>query len=70
MLPVIPLIAGLTALLGSGTLIWYYRLSESDRQKADHLASGYASELFGKPFDQLSSEEAERVRSLTQRHFN
>ena len=70
MLPLVPIIAGLAALCGSGTLVWYYNLSDADKRQADQLAAEYAFEHFGKTLDQLDREEATHVSAMTRRHFD
>ena len=68
MRPVIPLLA-LLGIVGSvGTLCWYGCLSETQKEEADRIAGEYASLMFGKALDELTSSEAAQVRSLTLRH--
>ena len=70
MIPFIPLLA-LIGIIGSGgAMIWYYQLSEEDKRKADKIAAGYATTLFGKAVHQLNDAQARRVHGLTKRHFD
>jgi hypothetical protein len=65
----IRIMAGLVTLLGGGTLAWYSSLSEEEKQKADGLASEYASRFYNIAVDQLSDTQADDVNGQVQRHF-
>jgi hypothetical protein len=63
MIPLIPLLSGLAALFGGGTLVWYYQMGEAQRQEADRIAW----ERFNKSVGQLTHDEAQEVHSLAGR---
>ncbi len=69
MFPIIPLLALAAILTGGTTLYWYHRLGKEQKEEADRIAGDYSMELFGKTLRQLTDLEAERVHSLTKRHF-
>ncbi len=70
MFPVIPIIAWAVVALGGSALYWYHHLSQEEKEEADRLAAGYASELFDKAVNQLTTGEARQVNALVRRHFD
>ena len=70
MIPLVPIVAGLAAFFGLGTLGWYYTLSEAEQRKADAMANYYAGEIYGVAVDQLTAEQARHISSMVARHFN
>jgi hypothetical protein len=69
MFPLIPLFALFAILGGGATLVWYEGLSSAEQQEADRIAADYARTIFDKSMKELTSAEAARVASLTERHF-
>ena len=59
--PIIPILAIAAILGGTGTLVWYKRLSPEDREKADMKANEYAKNMYNKALDELSKSEARQV---------
>jgi hypothetical protein len=70
MLPLIPILFALMGLSGIAGLVWYYSLSEADRQRHDQLAEYYASELFEVAVDKLTEAQARQVHARVKSHFN
>jgi hypothetical protein len=69
MLPLIPLLALIGIGTGGAVLLWYECLSDDQKQEADAIAHRYANALYGKKLTALDAQQANRVRVLTQRHF-
>ena len=59
--PIIPLLAIAAILGGAGTLAWYSRLSQAEKDKADRKANEYARQLFHKALDELTARQATQV---------
>lgn len=59
--PIIPLLAIAAILGGTGTLAWYSRLSQAEKEKADRKANEYARTLFHKALDELTARQASQV---------
>ena len=59
--PIIPLLAIAALLGGGGTLAWYSRLSQAERDEADRKANEYARTLFHKALDELNARQATQV---------
>jgi hypothetical protein len=66
---IIPLLAGMAALFGGGTLAWYYNLSERERKEADAIAMEFARDLYGVAVDQLTESQANQIHNLVRRRF-
>lgn len=60
--PLVPILAVIAIAGGASTAIWYYRLSEEDREKADERAIELAKELFNKTIEELTKKEAKQIR--------
>jgi hypothetical protein len=58
------------AALGLYGLYWYDGLSKDEKQEADQLAMQYASQLYNKGLDQLTSQQMSRVSELVKGHFS
>lgn len=69
MFPLIPLLGWTGLIGGAGSLLWYAKLSREDKAKADRIAEDCASDIFDKARRQLARAEENRVRALTNRHF-
>jgi hypothetical protein len=69
MFPIIRLLAIIAVVGGSGTLIWYQKLSKEEQQAADRIAMNYARQLYGKAVNELTKDQASYVASLTKQHF-
>ena len=59
--PIIPLLAIAAILGGTGTLAWYSRLSQAEKEKADRKANEYARQFFHKALDELNTREATQI---------
>jgi hypothetical protein len=70
MLPLIPILFALMGLSGVAGLIWYYSLSEAERERHDQLAEFYANALFEVAVDKLSDAQARQVHDRVKSHFN
>jgi hypothetical protein len=69
MFPVVGLLSALCAALGLYGLYWYDNLSKEEKKEADRLAMQYASQLYNKGLDQLTSQQMTRVNELVKGHF-
>ena len=59
--PLIPLLAIAALLGGTGTLAWYSRLSQEEKDEADQKANEYARTLFNKALDELTARQATQI---------
>ena len=55
--PIIPVIAGLAIIGGTGALVWYSNQSKSQRDNANRLALQW----FGKRFKELAEHQQKKV---------
>ena len=59
--PIIPLLAIAAILGGTGTLAWYSRLSQAEKEKADRKANEHARQFFNKALDELTARQASQI---------
>lgn len=67
--PIIPLLAIAAILGGTGTLVWYSRLSREEQEEADRKANEYAMSVFSKRLDELTKEQAKQIHDRVKREF-
>jgi hypothetical protein len=68
-LPVTGILSSLAAALGLYTLYWYENLSKEEKREADALAAEYASNLYDKGLNALTSAQLRHVQELVKGHF-
>jgi hypothetical protein len=68
-LPVTGILAAVTSALGLYTLYWYENLSREEKKEADALAAEYASKLYDKGLNALTSAQLRHVQELVKGHF-
>jgi len=67
--PIIPIAALAVTALGLGTLVWYWRLSPQERERADQIANEIALEVCGKALNELSKPETRRVMTMVRKQM-
>ena len=68
--PIIPLLAIAALLGGGGTLAWYSRLSQAEKDEADQKANEYARTLFNKALDELTQRQATQIHGRVKGEFS
>jgi len=68
--PIIPLLAIAAILGGGGTLAWYSRLSQAEKDEADRKANEHARKLFNKALDELTARQAAQINERVKRDFS
>jgi hypothetical protein len=68
-LPITGILGSIAAALGLYTLYWYENLSKEEKREADALAAEYASKLYDKGLNALTSAQLRHVQELVKGHF-
>jgi cytoskeletal protein RodZ len=65
----LPLLAIAAILGGTGTLVWYARLSREEQEEADRKANEYAMALFSKRLEELTKAQAKQIPDKVKREL-